>query len=59
MRFCSLLPKTSRREIDIPLDYVGFEIPNKFVIGYGLDFAEIYRSLPYIGVLKKEKYEKT
>ncbi|MGB9880209.1 MAG: hypoxanthine phosphoribosyltransferase [Anaerolineae bacterium] len=58
LRICTLLTKPSRREIDIPLDYVGFEIPNKFVIGYGLDFAEIYRSLPYIGVLKKEKYEK-
>ncbi|MBC7232994.1 MAG: hypoxanthine phosphoribosyltransferase [Chloroflexi bacterium] len=59
LRICTLLTKPARREIDIPLDYVGFEIPNKFVIGYGLDFAEIYRSLPYIGVLKKEKYEKT
>lgn len=59
LRICTLLTKPSRREIEIPLDYVGFEIPNKFVIGYGLDFAEIYRSLPYIGVLKKEKYEKT
>ncbi|MBM4431334.1 MAG: hypoxanthine phosphoribosyltransferase [Chloroflexi bacterium] len=58
VRICTLLSKPSRREIDIPLDYVGFEIPNKFVIGYGLDFAEVYRSLPYIGVLKKERYEK-
>jgi hypoxanthine phosphoribosyltransferase len=59
LRICTLLNKRARREIDIPLDYVGFEIPNKFVIGYGLDFAEIYRSLPYIGVLKREKYDKT
>lgn len=59
LRICTLLSKPSRREIDIPLHYVGFEIPNKFVIGYGLDFAEIYRSLPYIGVLKQEKYETT
>lgn len=58
VRICTLLSKPSRREIEIPLDYVGFEIPNKFVIGYGLDFAEIYRSLPYIGVLKREKYDK-
>lgn len=58
LRICSLLSKPSRREIDVPVDYVGFEIPNKFVIGYGLDFGEIYRSLPYIGVLKKEKYDK-
>ena len=58
IRICSLLSKPSRREIDVLVDYVGFEIPNKFVIGYGLDFGEIYRCLPYIGVLKKEKYEK-
>jgi len=58
VRICTLLSKPSRRQIEIPLAYVGFEIPNKFVIGYGLDFAEIYRSLPYIGVLKKEKYDK-
>ncbi len=59
LRICTLLNKPSRREIDIPLDYVGFEIPNKFVIGYGLDFAEIYRSLPYIGVLKRDRYDST
>ncbi|HQJ51334.1 MAG TPA: phosphoribosyltransferase family protein, partial [Anaerolineae bacterium] len=59
VRICTLLSKPSRREIEIPLDYVGFVIPNKFVIGYGLDFAEIYRSLPYIGVLKREKYERS
>jgi hypoxanthine phosphoribosyltransferase len=59
LRICTLLSKPSRREIEIPVDYVGFEIPNRFVIGYGLDFVEIYRSLPYIGVLKKEKYEGT
>jgi len=58
LRICSLLSKPSRREIEIRVDYVGFEIPNKFVIGYGLDFGEIYRSLPYIGVLRQEKYEK-
>jgi len=59
LRICTLLNKPARREIDIHLDYVGFDIPNKFVIGYGLDFAEIYRGLPYIGVLKREKYDKT
>jgi len=59
VRICTLLSKPSRREIEVPLDYVGFEIPNKFVVGYGLDFGEIYRSLPYIGVLKREKYERT
>ena len=59
VRVCTLLNKPSRRQIELALDYVGFDIPNKFVIGYGLDFAEIYRSLPYIGVLKQEKYDKT
>ena len=48
---CALLTKPSRREIDVPVRYVGFEIPNKFVVGYGLDFAERYRNLPYVGVL--------
>jgi len=54
LRICTLLNKPSRREVDIPLDYVGFDIPNKFVVGYGLDFAELYRNLPFIGVLKPE-----
>ncbi len=44
------------REVAIEADFVGFEIPDKFVVGYGLDFAEIYRNLPYIGVLKPELY---
>jgi hypoxanthine phosphoribosyltransferase len=51
LEICALLTKPSRREIDVPVRYVGFEIPNKFVIGYGLDFAERYRNLPYVGVL--------
>ena len=51
LELCALLTKPERREIDVPVRYVGFEIPNKFVIGYGLDFAERYRNLPYIGVL--------
>ena len=50
LEICALLTKPERREIDVPVRYVGFEIPNKFVIGYGLDFAERYRNLPYIGV---------
>jgi hypoxanthine phosphoribosyltransferase len=54
LRICTLLNKPARRTIEIPLDYVGFEIPNKFVIGYGLDYAEIYRNLPFVGVLKAE-----
>ena len=51
LEICALLTKPSRRETDVPVKYVGFEIPNKFVIGYGLDFAERYRNLPYVGVL--------
>jgi hypoxanthine phosphoribosyltransferase len=51
LEVCALLTKPSRREIDVPVRYVGFEIPNKFVVGYGLDFGERYRNLPYVGVL--------
>jgi hypoxanthine phosphoribosyltransferase len=54
LQVCALLTKPDRREIDVPVRYVGFEIPNKFVIGYGLDYAERYRNLPYIGVLSPE-----
>jgi hypoxanthine phosphoribosyltransferase len=50
------LNKPSRRVIDVPLDFVGFEVPDEFVVGYGLDFAEAYRNLPFIGVLKEEIY---
>ena len=50
---CVLLSKKARRQYDIPADYVGFEIPNEFVVGYGLDHAEKYRNLPHIGVLKE------
>jgi hypoxanthine phosphoribosyltransferase len=51
LEICALLTKPERREIDVPVRYVGFEIPNRFVIGYGLDFGELYRNLPYVGVL--------
>jgi hypoxanthine phosphoribosyltransferase len=51
LEVCSLLTKPGRREIEVDIRYVGFEIPNRFVIGYGLDFAERYRNLPYVGVL--------
>jgi len=56
LRICTLLDKRANRKIPIAVDYVGFVIPNKFVIGYGLDFDEIYRNLPFIGVLKPEVY---
>jgi hypoxanthine phosphoribosyltransferase len=54
LEVCALLTKPARREIDVPVRWVGFEIPNRFVIGYGLDFAERYRNLPYVGVLSEE-----
>ena len=56
LRICTLLSKPSRREIDVSLDYIGFEIPNEFVLGYGLDLDEKYRNLPYVAVLKEEFY---
>ncbi len=51
LEICALMTKPERREIEVPVRYVGFEIPNRFVIGYGLDFGERYRNLPYVGVL--------
>jgi len=57
VRIVTLLDKPSRRKADIHADYCGFEIPDAFVVGYGLDYAEKYRNLPYIGVLKPEIYE--
>ena len=56
VKVCSLLDKPSRREQDVKVDYVGVTVPNEFVVGYGLDYAEKYRNLPYIGVLKPEIY---
>ncbi|MBR5381831.1 MAG: hypoxanthine phosphoribosyltransferase [Oscillospiraceae bacterium] len=53
---CTLLDKPARRRADIVPDYVGFECPNEFIVGYGLDYAEKYRNLPFIGVLKPEIY---
>jgi hypoxanthine phosphoribosyltransferase len=54
LEVCALLTKPERRENDVACRYVGFEIPNRFVIGYGLDFAERYRNLPFVGVLRDE-----
>lgn len=51
VKICALLDKTERRKIDVPIDYVGFKIPNKYVVGYGLDYQNKYRNLPYIAVL--------
>lgn len=58
LKICTLLDKPERRQADITADYVGFTIPNEFVVGYGLDYREIYRNLPYIGILKPEVYQK-
>ena len=54
---CSLLDKAERREVEIPVQYVGFSIPNKFVFGYGLDIDDFYRNLPFVGVVDLPKYE--
>lgn len=58
IRCCTMLDKPSRREVDFKADYIGLEIPDRFVVGYGLDYNEYYRDLPYVGVLKPEVYTK-
>jgi hypoxanthine phosphoribosyltransferase len=59
LRICALLDKPARRLVDITIDYRGFTIPDQFVVGYGLDYGEHYRNLPFIGVLKPEVYSAT
>ena len=58
IRIAALLDKPDRREAPVKADYVGFVVPDQFIVGYGLDYAEKYRNLPYIGILKPEIYEK-
>jgi hypoxanthine phosphoribosyltransferase len=58
LKICCFLDKPSRRKANVSIDYIGAEIPDEFVVGYGLDFAEKYRNLPYIAVLAKEAYIK-
>ena len=58
VKICTLLNKPSRRKVDVDIDYCGFEIPDEFIVGYGLDFAQHYRNLPYLGVLKRSVYSK-
>ncbi|MDO9099392.1 MAG: hypoxanthine phosphoribosyltransferase [Caldisericota bacterium] len=58
IEICTLLSKPSRRKTTVDIKYCGFEIPNKFVVGYGLDYDENYRNLPFVGVLKSGVYEK-
>jgi hypoxanthine phosphoribosyltransferase len=57
LRVCTLLDKAARREIDVPIDYCGFTIPDKFVFGYGLDLDELYRNLPFIGTVNPDRYQ--
>ncbi len=57
VRLAALLSKPDRRKVEVPIDFEGFTIPDAFVVGYGLDYAEKYRNLPYIGILKEEVYQ--
>ncbi|MBU3803543.1 MAG: hypoxanthine phosphoribosyltransferase [Candidatus Cellulosilyticum pullistercoris] len=58
IKVCTLLDKPARRKEDIKPDYLGYEVPDEFIVGYGIDYAEHYRNLPYVGILKREVYEK-
>jgi hypoxanthine phosphoribosyltransferase len=58
VKVCSLLDKPDRRKVQVDIEYVGFKIPDEFVVGYGLDYSEIYRNLPFVCVLKPEVYSK-
>ena len=53
LKICTFLDKKGRRQVDVPLDYIGFTIPNEFVVGYGLDYDNKFRNLPYISIFKK------
>lgn len=53
VKICTLLDKPSRRQVEVPVDYIGFEVEDRFIIGYGIDYAEKYRNLPFIGTLKQ------
>ena len=59
VKICAILDKPTRRKTDIQPDYEGFQVPDEFVVGYGLDYDEKYRNLPYVGVLKPQVYERT
>ncbi len=58
VKICSILDKPSRRKVSLVPDYIGFQVPDEFVVGYGLDYDEKYRNLPFVGVLKPEVYSK-
>ncbi len=57
IKICTLLNKVERRKIDMKVDYIGFQVPDEFIVGYGIDYAERYRNLPYVGILKRSVYE--
>ena len=57
IKICTLLNKVERRQVDMTVDYIGFQVPDEFIVGYGIDYAERYRNLPYVGVLKRSVYE--
>ncbi len=57
IKICTLFDKPERREVDVFADYIGCKVPNEFIVGYGLDYDEYYRNLPYIGALKRSVYE--
>ena len=59
LKICTLLDKPARRLVEIPVDYIGFTIPDQFVVGYGLDYGELYRNLRFVGVLRPEVYTGT
>lgn len=57
IKICTLLNKVERRKVDLKVDYIGFQVPDEFIVGYGIDYAERYRNLPYVGILKRSVYE--
>lgn len=58
VHICTLLDKPARRKQPVEINYTGFQVPDEFIVGYGIDYAEYYRNLPYVGILKREAYEK-
>lgn len=57
VEICTIMDKSERRTVDVPIKYLGFDVPNEFLVGYGLDYAEKYRNLPFVGILKEEVYK--
>ncbi len=57
VKICTLLNKVERRKVDMTVNYIGFQVPDEFIVGFGIDYAERYRNLPYVGILKRSVYE--